>query len=228
MSAGRAGAPFRQQQAFRWLLEGDGEAAGDQSRRQHRAGGGGSGGGAKGAAAAGKRRSGSGGGAGKSYIPGFQLRADAAAAAAAAAQGSGASGSATDELASLQEAFAEVLPPDVVADVLASCGGNADAAMAALLAMAGGGDAAGPPAAAAAASQQEQRQQQRQQQQQQAPVGPCYWDTLPAHLTHLIFEQLSLRWAHESCHDLALASGTAGCWLDRCGWQCPTNASRLN
>ena len=194
MSTGRAGAPSRQQQAFRWLLEGDGEPPGDQSRRQQRAGGGGSGGGTKGAAAAGKRRSASsGGGGGKSYLPGFQLRADAAAATAAeAAQGSSAGGTATDELAALQEAFAEVLPPDVVADVLASCGGNADAAMAALRAMAGVGEAAGPPAASS--SQQHQRQQQQcQQTQQQRPVGPCHWNTLPAHLTHQMFEQLSLR-----------------------------------
>ena len=194
MSGGRAGAPSRQQQAFRWLLEGDGDAAGE-SGRQHRAGGGsGGGGGAKG-----KRRSGSSGdGTGKSYIPGFQLRADAAAAATGAAQGSSIAGSTTDELASLQEAFAEVLPPDVVADVLASCGGNADAAMAALLAMAGGNEAAVPSAAALPQPPQPPQQQQRRQQQQQAPSGPCYWDMLPAHLTHLIFEQLSLRWAYEN------------------------------
>lgn len=199
MSSGRAGAPSRSQQAFRWLLQGDEdeEGRGSGSRGQQS---GGKGGGGK----DGGRRRGSGGSKGRQpFIPGFKLRCDADA-EAAAASGSGAA--AGGELQALQDAFAGVLDGELVADVLASTGGDAAAAMEALLSLAGGGgEASGGPAAAgeAAAVGGEQAtgtapaaeaQPEAEAAAGGAPAAPCYWDVLPQEVKQLVFEQLSLRW----------------------------------
>lgn len=186
MSSGRAGVPSRDQQAFRWLLSGDDDDA--RGGRGGRGDGSGRGRPGKGGGNKGSRRRSSGGGGKQPYIPGFKLRCEAEAEAAAGAAGPAGPG---DELASLQEAFGAALPADLVADVLASCGGDAAAAMEVLLGLAGGGDTAPPPASgepslAAAAPPASVT----------AAAGPCYWDVLPQEIKELVFQQLSLRWVH--------------------------------
>ncbi|KAL4457659.1 hypothetical protein ABPG75_012524 [Micractinium tetrahymenae] len=201
--SGRGGAPSRDQAAFQWLLSRDDE--GDAPRQQ---GGSSSSSRRRSGGQAGRRRSG--GREGRPFIPGFQLREEAAgpgAAAAAAAQGGARAAETTEPsaLAALQEAFEGVLPAEVVADVLAACGGDAAAASEALLGMAGGGAGAGgePAVAAAALATQEQAQGPTSSPGDgtDAASSPCYLHVLPEELKQLIFDQLSLR-------DLARAART--------------------
>ena len=199
MSSGRAGAPSRSQQAFRWLLQGDEDEEGRaRGGRGQQPGGKGSGG------KDGGRRRGGGSGKGRQpFIPGFKLRCDAdAEAAAASGSGSAAGGG---ELEALQEAFAGVLDTELVADVLASTGGDAAAAMEALLSLAGGGGAeeegaaagGGQAARAAPAAEAEaEAEAEGLAAAAGAPAAPCYWDVLPQEIKQLVFEQLSLRWVH--------------------------------
>ena len=191
----RGGAPSRSQQAFSWLLSGDND--GDRSGGAGRAGAGRgsrrqSGGGDS--RAAGRRR-GSGGRA--PYIPGFQLREDAATAAGRPA------GLAATPLQSLQGAFDGVLPGEVVADVLAACSGDAGAATEVLLSMTGGGGGGGAgedagaaatsSAGATAAGGKPAVGPDGAPAAPAAPAGPCYLEVLPEELKGLIFQQLSLR-----------------------------------
>ncbi|KAL4442936.1 hypothetical protein ABPG77_008427 [Micractinium sp. CCAP 211/92] len=179
--SGRAGAPSRDQAAFQWLLSREDED--EDGRRQQ-------GGRRRSGGQQGRRRSS--GREGRPFIPGFQLREEAKGrGAATAARGSGGAAAGPPALAALQEAFAGLLPPEVVADVLAACGGDSAAASEALLGMTGGGaggDEAPAMAAAAATAAAEH-----------APPavpgagGPCYLHLLPEEIKQLIFDQLSLR-----------------------------------
>ena len=197
--SGRAGAPSRSQQAFRWLLQGDDDEERRGGSSQGKQAGGKGGGSGKGG---GRRRSGSGSGGKVPFIPGFKLRCDAEAEAAASSSSAAAQGS---DLESLQEAFAGVLDAELVADVLASTGGDAAAAMEALLSLTGGGDEAAANEAPMAAEEAEAGSAPAATMAEAAPLGapaaPCYWDTLPQEMKQLVFEKLSLRWAAAStCH----------------------------
>lgn len=197
--SGRAGAPSRSQQAFRWLLQGDDDEERRGGSSQGKQAGGKGGGSGKGG---GRRRSGSGSGGKVPFIPGFKLRCDAEAEAAASSSSAAAQGS---DLESLQEAFAGVLDAELVADVLASTGGDAAAAMEALLSLTGGGDEAAANEAPMAAEEAEAGSAPAATMAEAAPLGapaaPCYWDTLPQEMKQLVFEKLPLRWAAAStCH----------------------------
>ncbi|PRW58889.1 F-box LRR-repeat 15 [Chlorella sorokiniana] len=192
--SGRAGAPSRSQQAFRWLLQGDDddERRGNGSKGKQAGDKGSSGKGG------GRRRSGSGSGSKPPFIPGFKLRCEAEAEAAAAGSSAAVAGS---DLESLQQAFAGVLDAELVADVLASTGGDAAAAMEALLSLTGGGeDVASPGAAGEADAPASQAAVSgtssavmAEAAGSSAPAASCYWDTLPQEMKQLVFEQLSLR-----------------------------------
>lgn len=193
--SGRAGAPSRSQQAFRWLLQGDEDEERRGSGSQGKQMGGKGGGGSKGG---GRRRSGSGGKV--PFIPGFKLRCEAEAETAAASTSAAVPGS---DLESLQEAFAGVLDAELVADVLASTGGDTAAAMEALLSLTGGSEEPGAASAAheaaaaaeAGAAGTASPADMAEASPAGAPAAPCYWDTLPQEMKQLVFEQLSLRWA---------------------------------
>ena len=191
-ASGRRGVPSRSQQAFSWLLSADPDETAAGRGRQ---------GGSKGGKGKGRRGSGGGdaGGASTSYIPGFRLREGAAAGtrSPAAGRAAGASG-----LEALQESFEGVLDREVVADVLASCGGDAAAAMDALLTLAGGSssaaaqpaDAAPPGVAAAGDVRPGTATAAAGPPPTPAhPAQPCYWDALPTECKWLVFEELSLR-----------------------------------
>lgn len=187
--SGRAGAPSRDQAAFQWLLSREDEDEGGPRQQGGRRRSGGQ---------QGRRRSS--GRGGRPFIPGFQLREEAEGRGAApGAQGGGSAAAGVPGLAALREAFGGLLPPDVVADVLAACGGDAAAASEALLGMVGG-DAcadAGPAMAAAAAPSAAQ-----QAPGAGAAGGPCYLHLLPEEIKQLIFDQLSLRcvrWLQSAC-----------------------------
>lgn len=174
--SGRGGAASRDQAAFQWLLSREDEEDGGRQQR------------------GGRRRSNgqpvrrrSGGREERAFIPGFRLREEEAGAGTAMpAQGSGSVAAGPSALASLQEAFAGVLPSEVIVDVLAACSGDAAAASEALLGMAGGEAAA--------------REERPVEQPPPSPSpgagaarGPCFIHLLPEEIKQLIFDQLSLR-----------------------------------
>lgn len=100
----------------------------------------------------------------------------------------------TAGLAQLTELFG-CLPADLIADVFAACGQDADAATEALLGMASGAvDGTGSSSDATATAVPAP-----------APAGPCHWDLLPRECRDLVFQRLSLR-------ELAAAARTCREW----------------
>ena len=144
-------------------------------------------------------------GRGEERVPGFRLRDEASTLRAPLGR-QGQKGA--DGMGQLLELLGSTIPADLIGDVYFACGGNLEAAMAALLGMAGDGSGTGSaaPGAASEASAAAGAGAEQGRAAAPAPVGPCYWDLLPRECRDQVFARLSVRelaQAARSCREWA-------------------------